>query len=307
MDQEAQADQAGILAGEEIVNDHELTSTMSSQPQAIEGGYLEWKASGRPPCSKCRKQHFGSCKTLQWKLDLINRDSEEYERQRRRTKKQKKRRRQSAIQRTSAPENTLPNFRQPSEQQSTHGFLGAPQDTTLDGDRQREYQSTLASPDDVSSNVLRFMVDMYHGTLPRNLVELPDNTAASQHFRNTRVEDRTSVALHPSTNNNTNFMFAPSSAEWPPSDWPSSDWPSSDWLSSDWPSSDWPSGDWLSGNWPSGDIQVGHGHGGSPNIQALADQASGDVGEGGEDILRQQTAEAVRLFRLQAQRRAGES
>ena len=249
MDLEAQADQAGILAGEEAVDDHELTSTMPSQPQAIESKFPEWKASGRPPCPKCRKRHFGFCKTPQCKLDLINRDPEESKRQRRRMKKQRQRRKQSTIQRTSAPENTLHNLHQTYEQQSINAFLGAPRDTVLDGGRQREQQSTHTSLDDVSSN------------------------------------------------NNANSMYAPSSTNWP----------SSDWDPSALPSGDWPSGDWPSSDWPSGDVYIGHGPAGSTDIRALAGQTSGDVVERGEDLLRQQTTEVVRLFQLQAQRRAGDS
>lgn len=201
--------------------DREPTSAMSSQPATDASAYLQWKANGRPPCSRCRELHFGFCKTPQREIDFMNRDPKEYNRHRRRAKRQRRRRDQSATQHVSATQ--LLNFRQPDEQQSPHASSSAPHNTPLNSGQQREHQSTSVASDHVSSNFLRSMVDLYRETLPHDSIGLCDFTAACQQVRDTGVVDQTPAFEHPPTDYNAGPMSFALIANRHSGDWASGD------------------------------------------------------------------------------------
>jgi hypothetical protein len=242
MDPGSSTDQASVSARDQPMNDHDPTSALPSQPATDESAYLQWKANGRTPCSRCRKLHFGPCKTPQWELDLMNRDPEEYKRHRRWAKRQRRRHNQSTTQDISAVQ--VSDFHQPRELQSTSASSCAQQNTPLDPGQQLEHHSTLMSSNDVTSTFLRSMVDLYRETLPRDATGLRNFTTACQHYCDTEVVDQMAAARNPPTDYDASLTsFAPS-ADW------SGNWASGDGRLSD---SGWSSGDkWLSGDWPTG-------------------------------------------------------
>jgi hypothetical protein len=63
MDLNSQTDQDSVPAGDQPVDVYEPTTPMSSETPANEREFLEWKANGRPLCPRCRKSHFGACKS----------------------------------------------------------------------------------------------------------------------------------------------------------------------------------------------------------------------------------------------------
>lgn len=202
MDLKPQADEASFPAGDQTTDDHQKSFAMSSLPQANEREYLEWKISGHPLCPRCRKSHFGTCKSSQWEVDFINQDPEEYVRRRTRLKQQKRRRKQSQIERTGTSQATSPDAGLQRGHQNTLVSSNALHDAPPDFDQQRDIQTAHTPPEDISTFVMRFLAEMYCKGVPRDLVEVPDFNAVSQHFRVTGVVDWTATSLHSLHTNN---------------------------------------------------------------------------------------------------------
>jgi hypothetical protein len=106
---------------EEMV-DLEQTPSAANAPGPDKREFLEWKAKGKPDCSKCLKSHFkGACQLSEMERELLDRDPEGYARYRKRMKKSRNRRykHREGGQKSPPPQQPLPPL-QKRDQPSVH-------------------------------------------------------------------------------------------------------------------------------------------------------------------------------------------
>jgi hypothetical protein len=106
---------------DEDMVDREQTPSATNAPDH-DREYLDWKARGRPDCSKCLKSPFGAtCRLNEMERELLDRDPEGYARYRKRMKKSRNRRfkHREGEQQGPPPQQPLLPLQQP-DQPSVH-------------------------------------------------------------------------------------------------------------------------------------------------------------------------------------------
>jgi hypothetical protein len=121
-DSRPQAESSKTSTVDEEMVDREQTPSAANAPGPDKREFLEWKAKGKPDCSKCLKSHFkGACQLTEMERELLDRDPEGYARYRKRMKKPRNRRNKhrEGGQKSPPPQQPLPPL-QRRDQPSVH-------------------------------------------------------------------------------------------------------------------------------------------------------------------------------------------
>lgn len=112
--------------------DREQTLPPSGNVSSTESQeFLDWKAAGRPKCSRCLKSHFGECKSItKWESDLFKRDPEGYARHRKRINRPIDKR-DAYRNRVAKPKQRSQPPQPPRQRRETRGDQSVPDDMAL--------------------------------------------------------------------------------------------------------------------------------------------------------------------------------